>query len=175
MPAPDIGCACPLSNDATILSYPASAGGNPMPSLVETVRLAALARRANGAATVDIPVAVGFCMFIRRDCLDQVGKLREDLFAPGLWRGERFLPARPPRGWRHVAVPGAYVAHVGGASFGMARQHLLDRNAIILQRLHPGYDALIADWIARDPLGPARRRWMRCAGRRGGGPARWSW
>ncbi len=153
--APDIGSACPLSNDATILSYPDASGGNPMTNPAVS---AALARRANGAATVDIPVAVGFCMFIRHDCLANVGLLREDLFAQGYGEENDWSLRARHRGWRHVAVPGCFVAHHGGASFGAARQQLLARNATILNRLHPGYDALIAEWIQRDPLSPARRR-----------------
>ena len=153
--APDIGSACPLSNDATILSYPDPNGGNPMLNPAAT---ASLARRANGSATVDIPVAVGFCMFIRHDCLASVGWLREDLFAQGYGEENDWCLRARHRGWRHVAVPGCFVAHHGGASFGAARRQLLSRNAAILNRLHPGYDALIAEWIGRDPLGPARRR-----------------
>jgi glycosyltransferase involved in cell wall biosynthesis len=153
--APDIGSACPLSNEATILSYPDPAGGNPMP---DPAPLAALARRANGAATVDIPVAVGFCMFIRRDCLDAVGLLREDLFAQGYGEENDWCLRARHRGWRHVAATGSFVAHAGGASFGPARRHLATRNGIVLNRLHPGYDAMVMAWIARDPLGDARRR-----------------
>jgi GT2 family glycosyltransferase len=156
--APGIATACPLSNEATILSYPKAEGGNPMPDLAGTIQMAALAGRANGAAVVDIPVAVGFCMFIRRDCLDQIGSFREDLFAQGYGEENDFCLRARHRGWRHVAVPGLFVAHQGGASFRMARTHLQRRNAAVLNRLHPGYDALIAAWIAEDPLGPARLR-----------------
>ncbi len=153
--APDIGSACPLSNDATILSYPKRAGGNPMP---DPVPLAALARRANGAGTVEIPVAVGFCMFIRHDCAAAVGLLREDIFAQGYGEENDWCLRARHRGWRHVAATGCFVAHEGGASFGPARQHLQARNATVLNRLHPGYEALIGAWIKADPLGPARQR-----------------
>ena len=156
--APDIATVCPLSNEATILSYPKPEGGNPMPDLAGTIRMAALARRANGASLVDIPVAVGFCMFIRRDCLDQIGAFRDDLFAQGYGEENDFCLRARHRGWRHVAAPGVFVAHQGGASFRTARIHLQQRNAAVLNRLHPGYDALIAAWIAEDPLAPARRR-----------------
>ncbi len=153
--APDIGSACPLSNDATILSYPKREGGNTM---ADPVPLAALARRANGAATVDIPVSVGFCMYMRRDCIDAVGLLREDLWAQGYGEENDWCLRARHRGWRHVAATGCYVAHEGGASFGAARRHLLARNGALLERLHPGYGAMVGAWIARDPLGVARRR-----------------
>ena len=156
--APGIGTACPLSNEATILSYPSPDGGNPMPDEVGTVSSAALAIRANGSALVDIPVAVGFCMFIRRECLDQVGPFREDLFAQGYGEESDFCMRARHHGWRHVAVTGMFVAHEGGASFGLAQTHLKRRNAGVLARLHPGYDAMIASWIKRDPLAPARLR-----------------
>ena len=156
--AHDIGTACPLSNDATILSYPDINGGNQTPDLPGTARLAALAARANGDAVLDIPTAVGSCMYIRRDCLDQVGAFREDLFAQGYGEENDFCLRARHRGWRHVAVPGAFVAHAGAASFGVARIHLVARNMRVLNRLHPGYDDLIAGFIVADPLAPARRR-----------------
>ena len=81
--ARDIGTVTPLSNNATILSYPDCTGTNTVPDMRETRRLAALARQVNGGTVVDIPVGVGFCMYIRRDCLDAVGLLRADVFAQG--------------------------------------------------------------------------------------------
>ncbi|MBV9786324.1 MAG: glycosyltransferase [Acidisphaera sp.] len=156
--ADDIGTATPLSNDATILSYPAVKGGNAVPDLAAVRRLAALAHQANPGAVVDIPTAVGFCMYIRRDCLDAVGLLREDLFAQGYGEENDFCLRARHLGWRHVAAAGVYVGHVGGGSFGAARAHLVARNLAVLNRLHPGYDALIAAHVAADPLGPARRR-----------------
>jgi GT2 family glycosyltransferase/glycosyltransferase involved in cell wall biosynthesis len=153
--ADDVASACPLSNDATILSYPDKNGGNPMGN---AAKLAALARRANGAGVVEIPVAVGFCMYMRRDCLDAIGLLREDIWAQGYGEENDWCLRARNRGWRHVAATGCYVAHEGAGSFGSARQHLLGRNGVVLERLHPGYDRLIAEWVAADPLGPARRR-----------------
>ena len=156
--AADIGTACPLSNDATILSYPKPNRSNPPPGRAETARLAALAWRVNGAATVDLPTAVGFCMFIRRDCLDAVGPLREDLFAQGYGEENDFCLRARALGWRHVAVPGGFVAHRGGGSFGGARTHLAARNAAIIERLYPDYPAQVTAHVAADPLAEARRR-----------------
>jgi len=156
--APDIGTATPISNEASILSYPAPAGENTPPDIAGTRQLAALAAIANQGRLVEIPTAHGFCMFIRRDCLDQTGFLDEDLFAQGYGEENDFCERARALGWRHVAVPGVYVAHLGGVSFGGAREHLLRRNLRLLEQRHPAYHARVAAWIAADPLAPARRR-----------------
>jgi GT2 family glycosyltransferase/glycosyltransferase involved in cell wall biosynthesis len=156
--APDIGTASPLSNDATILSYPDAAGGNPAPDEAGCARMAALAARENAGVVVDVPTTVGFCMFIRRDCLDATGLFDAASFAQGYGEENDFCIRARHLGWRHVAVPGAYVAHLGGHSFGPARTALMARNMRVLNRLHPGYDALIGTFAAADPIAPARRR-----------------
>ncbi|MCW3477593.1 glycosyltransferase, partial [Limobrevibacterium gyesilva] len=155
---PDIGTATPLSNDATILSYPDATAANPAPDAAAHARLARLAAAANGGMSVEIPTAVGFCMYIRRECLDAVGLFREDLFAQGYGEENDFCIRARHLGWRHVAVPGVHVAHVGGQSFGAARAQLIARNLAVLERVHPGYRDLIAEFQAADPLAEARRR-----------------
>ena len=67
---PEIGSATPLSNDATIVSYPSVEHSNAVPQLTETIELDKLAQSANAGCVVDIPTAVGFCMYIKRDCLN---------------------------------------------------------------------------------------------------------
>lgn len=156
--APDIGSATPLSNDASILSYPSVDHANAMPDLATTVALDALAHRANAGQLVDVPTAVGFCVYLKRDCLNATGLLRDDLFAQGYGEENDFCIRARHLGWRHVAVPSVFVAHVGGHSFGFAKQHLIARNMGVLNQLHPGYDTLIHDFRRTDPLAEHRRR-----------------
>ena len=156
--APDIGTATPLSNDATILSYPDATQANPPPAPRAFTRLARQAAKANAGVAVEIPTAIGFCMYIRRECLADTGLFREDVFAQGYGEENDFCIRARHLGWRHVGVPGVFVAHLGGKSFGAARAHLIDRNVEVLERLHPGYRRLIAEFQAADPLAAARRR-----------------
>ena len=156
--APEVGSATPLSNDASILSYPDHRARNKAPDLPGTRRLMALAASANGDGIHEIPTGNGFCLYLRRDCLDQVGLLREDLFAQGYGEENDWCLRARHLGWRHVAALGAYVAHVGNVSFGAARTELMRRNMLILNRLHPGYDDMVLTHIEADPLAPARRR-----------------
>jgi GT2 family glycosyltransferase/glycosyltransferase involved in cell wall biosynthesis len=154
--APDTGSATPLSNDATLASYPEPL--SPAPDIERTRVLDRIARRANGALTVEVPTGVGFCLYMRRDCIDEAGLFRDLVFAQGYGEENDWCLRARALGWRHVVAAGVFVAHVGGQSFGPAREHLMRRNLAALNRLHPGYDALIADFGAADPLASARRR-----------------
>jgi GT2 family glycosyltransferase/glycosyltransferase involved in cell wall biosynthesis len=156
--APDIGTATPLSNDATIFSYPRPDRADPAFDMAEADRLAAIAAAANAGTVVDVPTGHGFCLYIRADCLAETGLLREDLFAQGYGEENDFCMRARHLGWRHVAAPGVFVAHHGTRSFNAARADLRRRNVETLNRLHLGYDALIADWQKRDPLRDSRRR-----------------
>ncbi|WP_308719574.1 glycosyltransferase [Komagataeibacter xylinus] len=155
----DTGTVSPLSNDATILTWPAPARPAPLTGGLAAVRrLMDAARRANGGQDVEIPTAHGFCMFIRHDCLRQTGGFRPELFGRGYGEENDFCMRARLGGWRHRAAVGAFVGHVGGVSFASARADLLRRNIWILNRLFPGYDALVAAHIAADPLRVARHR-----------------
>jgi GT2 family glycosyltransferase/glycosyltransferase involved in cell wall biosynthesis len=153
---PENGTVTPLSNKASICSYPNRQGGNPMPDLRETARLNRLARAVNGLAMVEIPTAIGFCMFIRHDCLRATGGFRGEIFAQGYGEENDFCLRARHRGFRHVAAPGAYVAHEGGVSFRAAARGLMARNLRVLNELFPGYHALVLAYQAADPLRPYR-------------------
>ncbi|CAO3383444.1 glycosyltransferase [Azospirillum argentinense] len=154
----DTGTVTPLSNDATILSYPSGRERPPPPSLAGTAVLDRQARAANAGLRVELPTAVGFCMYIRRDCLDETGPFEEHLFGRGYGEENDFCLRARTLGWRHLGAADVFVAHIGGRSFGRQKIILAARNGRLLESLHPGYDALVQAFIAADPLLAARRR-----------------
>ncbi|MBB2203943.1 glycosyltransferase [Gluconacetobacter takamatsuzukensis] len=171
--AADIGTVTPLSNRADLFSWPGADAlpGDPpapMPDLETVDRLMAAARAANRGQAVEVPTGHGFCLFLRHDCLAAAGPFRADLFAQGYGEENEFCRRAAGAGWRHVAAPGAFVGHAGGASFGAAGPALLRRNLAILDRLHPGYGGLVAAHLVADPLFVARRRLDLVCWRRGG-------
>ena len=160
--ASDTGTATALSNEASICSY----GGEE----ADWAALDKLAAEINRRLTVELPTAVGFCMYIRRDCLTETGLFSETLFGRGYGEENDFCLRARRLGWRHVAAADVYAGHVGGASFGTSRSLLQERNLRVLERLNPGYQKLIARFIAADPLAGARRRldlarWIQSDGR----------
>ncbi len=156
--ASDVGTVTPLSNDATILSYPSGPERPPTPTQTETTTLDRLIRLVNAGIRVELPTAVGFCAYIRRDCLKETGPFEERLFGRGYGEENDFCLRARQRGWRHLGAADVFVAHVGGRSFGRQKAILAARNGRLLESLHPGYGALVKDFIAADPLMTARRR-----------------
>ncbi|WP_431303985.1 glycosyltransferase [Sediminicoccus sp. BL-A-41-H5] len=155
--ASDIGSVTPFTNNGSIASYP-DPGGNEAPDGLDGLTaLDQAAWAANGAGSVELPTGVGFCMYIRYDCLAEVGHLRDDVFAQGYGEENDWCLRARRLGWRHALATGVFVAHLEGRSFGPAKTHLMRRNADILEGLHPGYGTLVRQFHARDPLAPARR------------------
>ena len=159
--APDIASATPLSNAASLLSYPTRDHDTPCPDARGIARLDAQAARAHDGVAVDIPTGVGFCLYLRHEALQETGLLREDVFAQGYGEENDWCRRSLALGWRHVAATGVFVGHLGGASFGAATSALMARNLRLLEALHPGYGAAVSQWAgyvpAEDSLAVARR------------------
>ena len=108
-------------------------------------------------AVCDIPTAIGFCMLVRRACLEATGPFDEDTFGRGYGEENDFCRRAAGRGFRHVATGSTFVRHHGGRSFGAEKAARVDSAVAAVERLHPGYRRLVAEFIRRDPLEPLRR------------------
>lgn len=153
---PRTATATPLSNAATILSYPATLCENHLPADADIAQWDRLCA-ASGMPVVEIPTGVGFCLAVRRDCLDQIGGFDRERFGRGYGEENDFCLRATAAGWRHVAVPGLFVWHRGGTSFGEEREILVEAAQATIETLHPGYAAMVGKFIDKDPLEPARR------------------
>ena len=72
------------------------------PTALAEVDVAALNRLAGqclAAQTLDIPTAVGFCMYIRRDCLARTGWFDADAFGTGYGEENDFCLRAAVAGW----------------------------------------------------------------------------
>jgi O-antigen biosynthesis protein len=166
----NIGTVTPLSNNATICSYPNFAGEFHGKFEVSFEELDGLASEANAGLTVDIPTAVGFCMYVRRECLDEVG-----LFDPkfGLGYGEEndFSRRIAARGWRNVLAGDVFVRHLGRVSFLDSSGELSRKAMRIMKRRHPQYIADIHAYLKNDPPKGCGETWILpgCVGPTAGG------
>lgn len=151
-----VGTVTPFSNNATICSYPDYCADNPLPAGEDTASMDRVIAAANRGRTVDIPTAVGFCMYIRRTCLDAVGEFDAASFGQGYGEENDFCLRASALGWRHLHALDVFVYHEGGASFKEHRHALQAQALATIRRLHPGYEDLIREFVQRDPARPFR-------------------
>jgi len=154
---PDIGTVTPFSNNGTICSYPLFLEASPLPSAWTSAQLDDLAHRANAGVHVELPTAVGFCMYIKRRCLDETGEFDVEKFGQGYGEECDFCLRARKRGWKHVLAADTFVYHEGGVSFaGQSADRKRDADGV-LHELHPEYHALVTDFIQHDPVRGYRR------------------
>jgi len=153
---PRIGTVTPLSNDGSIASYPRRFGG--AMGADEAAALHKLAARTHAGLSAEIPVGVGFCLYIRRDCLTEVGELDAAAFGIGYGEESDFCLRAREHGWSHRVAADVFVYHAGGGSFGPRRTALLERSQRLLNLRYPGYDRYITEFLKRDQLLPLRRK-----------------
>lgn len=153
---PDAGTITPFSNNATICSYPFEGWTGELPGTLGLAGLDALFARTLPGVAADLPTGVGFCMFLRRACLDRVGVLDEAAFGRGYGEENDLCRRAAKAGWRNLLCADVFVYHKGGVSFGPGREALMAAGAAALRRLHPEYDGLVRAFIAADPLRPLR-------------------
>lgn len=154
----DIGSVTPLSNNATICSYPKFCVSNPMPEGLDTSALDTICAAVNAEQSVTIPTGVGFCMYIRRDCLNQVGFFDEAHFGKGYGEENDFCMRAHNAGWQHQLALDTFVLHTGGVSFGSSKTPREEAAYNILKELHPTYDALVQAHLKANPAQAARHR-----------------
>lgn len=153
---PEIGTVTPFSNNATICSYPYEGWSGGVPGTLGLRALDALFARANPGLSVEVPTAVGFCMYIRRACLDATGYFDAERFGRGYGEENDFCMRAARAGWRNMLAADLFVYHEGGVSFG-AEGSDLQRHAIgVLLEAHPDYLARVEEWKSRDPAARLR-------------------
>jgi GT2 family glycosyltransferase len=153
---PAIATATPWSNNAEICSFPDFCRAGPLPEDLDALAAAAAAEQA--PAYPELPTGVGFCMFVRRAALVQLGDFDQATFGRGYGEENDFCLRVAAHGWRNVLCDTAYVAHRGGSSFAAQGHHPGGENLARLNARYPGYNAQVADFILRDPLRPLRER-----------------
>lgn len=149
--ASNVGTATPFSNNATICSYPRFCASNELPPGQNTASLDALFARIHHRATLDIPTGVGFCLYIRRDCLTQVGLLDTEQFGKGYGEENDFCQRAIQAGWRNLHALDTFVRHTGGVSFGDSKSPREIEAMATLRRLHPQYESDVQAFVAADP------------------------
>ncbi|WP_374494661.1 glycosyltransferase [Zoogloea sp.] len=154
---PQAGTLTPFSNNATICSYPFEGWTGGVPGTLGLAGLDSLIATTLTGQVVHIPTGVGFCMYIRRTCLDEVGLFDAERFGRGYGEENDFCRRAAARGWHNLLAADVFVFHEGGVSFSEERAALQDNAMKRLLEAHPDYLEVVRAFITRDPTAPLRQ------------------
>jgi GT2 family glycosyltransferase/2-polyprenyl-3-methyl-5-hydroxy-6-metoxy-1,4-benzoquinol methylase/glycosyltransferase involved in cell wall biosynthesis len=151
-----VASVTPFSNNATICSYPRFCKDNELPPGWSTAALDQVFARVNAGQVVDVPTGVGFCMYVRRDCLRDIGLFDTEQFGKGYGEENDLCRRAAEAGWRNLLALDTFVLHTGGVSFGDSKSQREIEAVEKLRKLHPSYDRVVHEHVMADPAREAR-------------------
>jgi GT2 family glycosyltransferase/glycosyltransferase involved in cell wall biosynthesis len=151
--SPRIATVSPLSNNATICTYPGALGGL-IPFGHTLGEIDDVCQTANAGRWVDAPTTVGFCMYIRRKALREVGAFDAERFTVGYGEENDFCLRATTRGWRHRIACDAVIYHQGSVSFGNRGQKLSERAMTLILERYPDYQRDVARHVGLGDIIP---------------------
>ena len=149
--SPHTGTATATSDNAGAFSMPVIARPNPVAVHLDADAAARAVAQATGGARAPTPTANGFCMYVRRAMLDDVGPFDDVAFPRGYGEENDLCLRGARRGWTHVVDTGTYVHHVREASFGAEKPALGKAGRAILDTRYPEYTDAVRTFIT-DPV-----------------------
>lgn len=154
----NIASVTPFSNNATICSFPLFNEDNDVPDGTSLAQLNAIFYQYNQGEIIDLPTAVGFCMFIKREALLEVGYFDEKKWKQGYGEENDFCLRAASLGWRHVLACDVFVQHHGAVSFAGSKQARINENLALLNRIYPDYALTVQRFIQKDPVAVQRNK-----------------
>lgn len=152
---PNIASVTPLTNNGTIMSYPRLNYENYIDDAMID-ELDTLFEKVATDDVLEVPTAVGFCMYMTAGALADTGFLGEEWGKGYAEEVDWCLRARD-LGYVHIAAPNVFVGHVGSVSFGAAvREDLSTKNNEKLRKKFPEFTRNVIDHLKADPLRKVR-------------------
>lgn len=153
---PVVASVTPMSNDAEIFSVPVICTRTMLAPGQNDAIDAVAARIGGHARQITAPTGVGFCMALGRAWLKRLPSF-DKAFGRGYGEEVDWCQKAMRLGGRHLGIPGLFVEHHGGESFGSAEKTaLVAKNSSIVARRYPHYDQSVQDFITADPALTAR-------------------
>lgn len=149
---PAIGTVTPLSNNATLCSIPNFCEENTVPYGLSIDEYAAVIERCSMKKYPRITVAVGFCMFIKREVVEKTGLFDKETFQRGYGEENDFCWRAEQLGYYHALCDDTYIYHSGTASFlSEEKKKLIAEHEQILQTRYPRQNQGNAEYVRDNP------------------------
>ena len=153
---PSVGTVSAVSQNAGAFSVPTIYDTNDLVRGLTTDDNAVLLGRSLASGRMNVPTGHGFCLFIRRAVLNEIGALDPISFPRGYGEENDFCMRALKAGYQNVVQPRVVVGHAKGASFLSERDKLMSDGQLVLRSLHPEYLAMTNIFRGPSMLAEAR-------------------
>ncbi|EQD53601.1 Glycosyl transferase, family 2 [mine drainage metagenome] len=133
-------------------SVPEFLGNNEIPEGFTVETFAECVENASSNCYPELVTAVGFCMYIRRSVIDEIGYFDDINFEMGYGEEVDFSFRATCKGYKNVLCDNTFVFHKGRASFLDTQDALMEKNHKVLAGKYPELWAAIALFERSNPL-----------------------
>jgi len=147
-----IATVTPFTNNGMMCSIPEFNKSNDIPAGFTIDSFAECVEKSSFNQYPELVTAVGFCMYIKRDVINEIGCFDEVNFGKGYGEEGDFSARAVLKGYKNVLCDNTFIYHKGRASFLTAQDDLLLRNHEVLAKLHPGFFPAIGRFEKMNPL-----------------------
>ena len=137
----DIGTVTAVSNNAGAFSVP-KAGTNDIPEHLNIDVISRIVKNSDGNY-IDVPTGNGFCLYIKRDLIDDIGSFDYKKFPRGYGEENDFCMRAVEAGWVNIVDTKTYIYHQRSASFKDSKYQLMEDGINQVKKDFPEYSGAI--------------------------------
>jgi O-antigen biosynthesis protein len=147
-----IATVTPFTNNGMMCSVPDFLKNNDIPEGFTIDSFAECVEASSLRQYPELVTAVGFCMYIKRNVIDEIGYFDEVNFGKGYGEEGDFSARACKKGYKNVLCDDTFIFHKGRASFLDGQESLLQKNHKVLGELHPEFWPAVARFERLKPL-----------------------
>lgn len=147
----DVATVTPFSNNATLVSIPNCLQRNEIDNIDIEKYNRVLENLFDGKYN-ELPTGHGFCLFIKRNVLDEVGFFDEISFDKGYGEENDFCYRCLDYGYKHLLCNNTIVYHKESQSFKNKRNEVIKKHLQILNDRYPIYCQRTDLWLYKLPI-----------------------
>jgi GT2 family glycosyltransferase len=147
-----IATVTPFTNNGRMCSVPEFLENNEIPKGFTVDSFAECVENASPNLYPELATAVGFCMYIRRNVIDDIGYFDDVSFQMGYGEEVDFSFRAACKGYKNVLCDNTFVFHKGRASFLEAQDALLEKNNKLVAQKYPELWEALALFERSNPL-----------------------
>ena len=148
---PNVASVTPLSNNATLASVPNYLEDNILPDYMDLETYSNEIEECSFKYYPEIPTGHGFCMYIRREAISEVGLFDTVTFEKGYGEENDFSYRAIKKGYVHLLCDDTFIYHKGTQSFSKEKEAFILDHLKKLQTKHPENYANTDRYVANYP------------------------